>query len=208
MCRKCYPIVTAQNGNQTANRAPLDEKWSIFDRLGRHLIVMVRHAHEAVVYAPLYSHRFQLVQPHTIVEAEKFNLRYADPGMIDCIPDKLRWYRYHKGLLQREVANRINISCNTYSGYEEQGRDYYPVEHMEKLAEVYSVQITELLDDYTLFLYRGQDMQLKTLRTQRDITQSSLAKQLGVPLGTLKRWEQNRVRMSKSSWEKLRKLIK
>lgn len=206
MCGKCYPIITAQKVNQTANRAPLDEKWSIFARLGRHLIVMVRHAHEAVVYAPLYSHRFQLVQPHTIVEAEKFNLRYADPGMIDRISDKLRWHRYHKGLLQREVANRIGISCDTYSGYEELGRDYYPIEHIEKLAKLYSVQVAELLDDYNLFLYRGQGAQLKMLRSRRNITQSILAKQLSVPLGTLKRWEQNRVRMSKSSWEKLRKL--
>ena len=67
-------------------------------------MLMVRHAIKAVTYAPLYIHSFRLVQPHTLVEAEKFNLRYTDPSQIDNTPDKLRWYRYQKGLLQRDVA--------------------------------------------------------------------------------------------------------
>jgi len=56
------------------------------------MIVMTRYALDVVSYAPLYIHSFRLVQPHTLVEAEKFNLIYTDPTQIDNIADKLRWY--------------------------------------------------------------------------------------------------------------------
>ena len=84
---------------------------------------MVRHAIRAITYSPLYIHSFRLVQPHTLVEAEKFNLRYSDPSQIDNTPDRLRWYRYQKGLLQRDVAEYVGMDRSTYSSYEEMERD-------------------------------------------------------------------------------------
>ena len=87
---------------------------------------MTRYALNVVSYAPLYIHSFRLVQPHTLVEAEKFNLHYTDPSQIDNIADKLRWYRYQHGLLQRDVADYAGLDRSTYSGYENTLRDYYP----------------------------------------------------------------------------------
>ena len=52
--------------------------------------IMVLHTPTGVIYAPLYIHSFQLVQPHTLVEAEKFNIQYTDPSQIHHTPDKLR----------------------------------------------------------------------------------------------------------------------
>ena len=66
------------------------------------MIVMTRYALDVVSYAPLYLHSFRPVQPHTLVEAEKFNLISTDPTQIDNIADKLRWYQYQHGLLQRD----------------------------------------------------------------------------------------------------------
>ena len=94
------------------------------------MIVMTRYALDVVSYAPLYIHSFRLVQPHTLVEAEKFNLIYTDPTQIDNIADKLRWYRYQHGLLQRDVADYAGLDRSTYSGYENTRRDYYPIEKM------------------------------------------------------------------------------
>ena len=91
---------------------------------------MSRYVNGAIIYAPFYIHSFQLVQPHTLVEAEKFNIRYSDPSQINNIPDKLRWYRYRCGLRQRDVADYAGIDRSTYSGYEEFVRDYYPIENL------------------------------------------------------------------------------
>ena len=73
---------------------------------------------------------------------------------------------------------------------------------MEKLAESYDVPVEELLDEYNLFLYKGQGEQIRKIRQGLGLTQKQYAEQLGVPPGTLKQWEQNRVRIYKSTWEK------
>ena len=145
----------------------------------------------------------RLVQLHTIVEAEKFNIRYSDPSKINNIPDWLRWYRYRCGLRQRDVADYAGIDRSTYSGYEEFVRDYYPIEKMLKIAELFSIPVTKLLDGYNLFLYNGQGEQIRKMREARNMTQKEFAHRLGVPYGTLRRWEQNRAQMFKSAWENL-----
>lgn len=172
-------------------------------RLCRRLVLMVRHTITGVVYAPLYIHSFRLAQPHTLVEAEKFHLRYADPSRIDNTPDKLRWYRFQKGLLQREVADYVGMDRGTYHSYEDIGRDYYPMEHMEKLAQLFEVTLEELVDEYNLFLYRGQGEQLKAMRAARNMTQSEYARRLGVSMSNLAQWEIDRVRISKSTWQRI-----
>ena len=146
--------------------------------------------------------RFPLLAPRKLLDAQKFNIRYTDPSQITEIADKLRWYRYQHALMQKEVAEQIGIDRNTYIHYEEYGRDYYPIEHMEKLAELYDVSVEELLDGYNLFLYKGQGEQIQKIRQGLGLTQKQYAQRLGVPLDNLKKWEQNRVRIYKSTWEK------
>ena len=116
--------------------------------------------------------------------------------------NKRRWYRYQKGLRQRDVADYAGIDRSTYIHYEEAGRDFYPKEHMEKLAELFEVPLEDLLDDYNLFLLRGQGEQIKAMRQRQGLTQKAYAAQLGVPLQKFKRWEQGNVQIFKSTREK------
>ena len=96
----------------------------------------------------------------------------------------------------------LDIDRGTYSRYETDENDYYPIEHMDKLAVIYDIPVAELLDNYNLFLYHNQGKQIRAMRLALGLSQSAYAKILGVPLGTLKNWEQNRVRIFKSTWEK------
>ncbi len=202
MLTKCYPIITDFFGGYVADDAPFDEKWRVFRNLGDGWYLMVRHTSEVVNFAPLHIHSFPLLAPHHLLESEKFNIRFTDPSEITEIADKLRWYRYKKALLQREVADIIGIDRTTYIRYEEIGRDYYAIDHMEKLAELYNIPITELLDDFNLFLYHDQGKQIREKRKSLGMTQSEYAQMLGVNLGNLKKWEQNKVRIFKSTWER------
>ena len=146
--------------------------------------------------------RFPLLAPRKLLDAQKFNIRYTDPSQITEIADKLRWYRYQHALMQKEVAEQIGIDRNTYIHYEEYGRDYYPIEHMEKLAELYDVPVEELLDGYNLFLYKGQGEQIQKIRQGLGLTQKQYAQRLGVSFDNLRKREQNRARIYKSTWEK------
>lgn len=85
--------------------------------------------------------------------------------------DLLRWLRYQKGLRQRDVADYAGIDRSTYVHYEEYGKDLYPPEHMEKIAQLFEVPVDTLLDDYNLFLRNGQGNQIKAIRMKLGLTQ-------------------------------------
>lgn len=184
------------------NPVPFDETWRVFHRLGENSYLMVQHISGTVKFAPLFVYSFALLAPHHLLESEKFNIRFSDSSEITKTADKLRYYRYKKALLQREVADYIGIDRSTYASYEKNGRGYYPIEHMEKLASLFGVPATDLLDKYNRFLYDGQGRQIREKRKRLGMTQREYAAFLGVPLGTLKRWEQNKVRIFKSTWER------
>lgn len=150
----------------------------------------------------MYIHSFPLLAPHHLLESEKFNIRFSDPSQITEIADKLRWLRYRKALLQREIADLIGIDRGTYIRYEEYGHDYYPLEHMTKLAELYEIPVTDLLDDFNLFLYNDQGKQIRAKRMQLGLSRKEYAKILGVHPGSLEKWELNTVRIFKSTLEK------
>lgn len=177
-------------------------KWAIFRSAGERLYTMVRHYHEKVVFAPLYIHTVKVVLPH-LCKADRFNLAYTEPNQMTSTAVKLRWHRYQRGLHQREVAEYVGIDRTTYSAFEAPGRDYYPLKVLSRLAELYEVSVTELMDDYHLFIKTGQGQQVKALRIELGLTQEAFAKKFGYSRNTVKRWEADKIQMFKSTWEKL-----
>ena len=174
----------------------------MFCRLKVRSYVLAANVAGTLKVAPLQILKFPVVLPHKFLDAEKFNLRFSDASEITEIADKLRWLRYQKGLRQRDVADYAGIDRSTYVHYEEYGKDLYPPEHMEKIAQLFEVPVDMLLDDYNLFLRNGQGNQIKAIRTKLGLMQRQYADKLGVSLGSLKQWEQNRKQIFKSTWEK------
>ena len=187
---------------QVENRATFDGKWRVFCRLGSRVYLMIQNLSGAVKFSPLFIYSFPLLAPHHLLESEKFNLRFPDPDTMTETADKLRWHRYRKAMLQREVADYIGVERSTYIHYETVGRDYYPIENMKKLAALFEVPVTELLDDFNKFLYYDQGKQIREKRMSLHMTQREYADKLGVSLCNLKKWEMNRVRIFKSTWER------
>lgn len=152
---------------------------------------------------PMYIHTIRLLKPSTNKEGEKFNLLYTNPTDITNISDKLKYYRYQKSLHQKDVAEYVGMDRGTYANYEDNQRDFYPATMVDKLAVLYHIDVYELLDDYNRFLYEGQGQQIKAIRKQLQITQKDLAVMMNVEITKVKRWEQDKVRMFKGTWEKL-----
>ena len=200
--RECYTIAAEQTTVEVAERVSFEAKWRLLARAGVRCYILLSNISGAVKVAPLQILQFPVVLPHKFQDAERFNLQFSDFSDITETADKLRWYRYQKGLRQRDAADYAGIDRSTYIHYEEAGRDFYPKEHMEKLAELFEVPLENLLDDYNLFLLRGQGAQIKAIRMKLGLTQREYADKLGVSLGSLKQWEQNRKQIFKSTWEK------
>jgi transcriptional regulator with XRE-family HTH domain len=127
----------------------------------------------------------------SLFESE-FLQHYPTPDLLNTTADKLRWYRLDNGYLQSEIADMIGVYRSTYIHYEEPSRKFYELDKLQLLADLYKVEIEYLLDDYMLFLYRGQDKQLKALRKELGLTQRQFADMVGVRYISLKQWEQER----------------
>ena len=164
---------------------------------------MVRNISGKIEFAPLFIHSFPLLTPHKAQDAEKFKLRFDEPSKIAETADKLRWYRYKNALRQRDVAKAVGIDRTTYKRYEEAGHEYYPGDVMKKIAALFGVPVEELLDDYNLFLYRDQGRQVQEKRLELGMTQREYADKLGVPYASLGRWERNKMRIAKGTWERI-----
>lgn len=124
--------------------------------------------------------------------------------MLDTTADKLRWHRLQSGYLQAEIADIIGVYRSTYIHYEEPSRKFYELNKLQLLADLYQVDIESLLDDYVLFLYKGQGKQLKALRNKFGLTQQQFANKLNVRLASLKHWEQERCFMQYVSYKKIK----
>ena len=118
---------------------------------------------------PLQSTAFCFLRPRKLTDAEKFNIQYPNPAMLTTTADKLRYYRYKKSLLQREVADYAGINESTYIHYENPEHDYYPMDKLDRIAELLEVDITDLLDEYNRFLYDGQGWQIRKIRQKHGL---------------------------------------
>ena len=168
--------------------------------MGKNVVIMVRHTPEGVIYAPLYIHSFQLLLPHHLAEAEKFN--GIVPDKLTLTSDKLRYFRYKKALLQHEVANYAGVDRSTYIRYES-GMDFYPPDKLSKITELLEVDITDLFDEYNTFIRNGQGQQIRAIRKQMKLTQKEFGKRFGAHAGTVKRWENESIRISKKLYCKI-----
>ena len=72
-----------------------------------------------------------------------------------------------------------------------------------KIAELFHVELPELLDAYNRFLYDGQAGQLKAFRKQRELSSVELAGLLGVVPSTVRKWERGEIQMTKQNYERL-----
>ena len=200
--RKCYTIAAGQTVIEVAERVSFEAKWRLLARVGVHCYILISNVSGAVKVAPLQILQFPVILPHKFQDAEKFNLQFSDFSEITETADKLRWLRYQKCLRQRDVADYAGIYRSTYIHDEEDGKDFYSPEHMEKIAQLFDVPVERLLDDYNLFLRNDQGKQIKAIRMKLGLTQREYADKLGVSLGNLKQWEQNLKQIFKSTWEK------
>ena len=167
MCGECYTHITAHIGN-------IDISVNFV------LNTKTKPAH----YVPVVSFRFSC---ESLFESE-FLQHYPTPDLLDTTADKLRWYRLQNGYLQSEIADMIGVYRSTYIYYEEPSRNFYELDKLQLLADLYQVDIECLLDEYMLFLFRGQGKQLKALRKELGLTQKQFADMVGVRFVSFKQW--------------------
>ena len=162
--------------------------------------MMYRIINNKIKYSPLYIHEFSFSNGRK--KSKKETVLSNSPDDLS-IADKLKYYRHKENMSQADVADYIEISRVTYGAYE-RGVNYYPIKVMLRLADRYSVDLDVLLDDYHRFIYNQQGNQIKTIRSELgNIKQYDLANILDVPVYMVKRWESDRMRISRENYNRL-----
>lgn len=171
-----------------ANRDASNEIWRVFSKINDSAYIMVRRIAGMIKFALLFIITIGLDDISEIEESAE-------------IADKLKHYRRRNGLLQNDVAEYLGIDRSTYIRYETNGHEYYPAECLEKLAELFKIEVEELSDEYNLFVCR-QAERVKEKRLELGLTQRGLAYLIDVDINKVRKWEKNKTRISKRDWEK------
>ena len=156
----------------------------------------------SVRYAPMCIVSFRVIAPKRLLDAQQFNLKYQSYDQVKTAPERLRWCRYHSGLLQQEVAEQIGASRDVYMKLENGEVDYWPPELVDKLAALYQIPEDDLLDAYNRFLRNGQGEAVRRYRERLGMTRKQFAEAIHVEPGMLRRWETVQRVMTKRSWER------
>lgn len=151
---------------------------------------------------PLYLHRFRLIAPRKIIEAQTFNKLYHRYEDIDNVPDRLRWCRHAQGLLQNEIADYLEISRCTYSHIEAGCTQTVTYDMARKLSDLYGLPIRDFMDEFGQFLYDGQSQRIRAYRARLGMGRKPFCRYTGIPLTSIRIWENEEKIISRKSWEK------
>lgn len=173
--------------------------WRILERFSADLYLISRTQDSHVRYAPLYIHRFPLCAPRKILEATSQYHCYEE---IQSVPDRLRWLRHSRGLMQKEVAAKIGMSHHVYKSIEEGTTRQISAEMRDRLAQFYDVANEDLIDAFNRFLLDGQANRIRAIRSKTGLSQREFARQMGIPVQSLKDWENEKRVVTYKSWEK------
>jgi len=185
--------LTLRKHSVTLATSGRSETWRLVCSINEHFKIMVcRKTSGSLLYAPLYIHTISPLRPKT-----------PDTKTFTTVGSKLQHYRREKLLFQQDLATRLGIDRSTYIRYETGKSAYYPPETLQKISEILEIDVTCLLDDYNLFLHRGQACQIKALRDSMGLSTKAFARLHGIYPSTVRSWECENTKISKKLWEKL-----
>lgn len=176
--------------------------WRILERFSADLYLISRTQDSYVRYAPLYIHRFPLCAPRKILEATGLSRQYHRYEQVQTVPDRLRWLRHSRGLMQKEVAAKIGMSYHVYKAIEEGTTRRFGKGMRERLAGFFGVPASDFEDEFNRFCEDGQGSRIQAWRSQTGLNRQAFAERYGIPLQRLEAWENEKRAVTYKSWEK------
>lgn len=101
------------------------------------------------------------------------------------------------------MAELLKIDRSTYARYESGTLTSYSINVIKMCAEIFGIEADKLLDEYNRFIFEGQGEQVKVKRLEFGLTQGEFGKLFGVSKNTVRRWENDSIKMSRKLWERI-----
>lgn len=105
--------------------------------------------------------------------------------------------------MQKDMAELLSVDRSTYIRYESGSITSYSPDLIKQCLEIFGVEADKLLDEYNNFIFKGQGEQVKKKRLEAGLSQGEFGKLYGVSKNTIRRWENNSVKMSRKLWKRI-----
>lgn len=186
------------------NKGPKTKTWKGFLNYAPDLAIMslVTKNSQKPAFAPLVAKTLAAKKVITLRWEKEVSFAHQPYCAIESVSDRIRWLRMQKGLTQKEAAERIGVGRPTYGDYETGVIDRFDPVVIRKIAELYEVPVTDLLDSYNAFLMNGQGEQLRQWRTSLGKNPKEMAEYLGVAVSNIVTWEREEKTMTKKLYER------
>ena len=186
------------------NKGPKTKTWQGFLSYapGMTIMSLVTKNSPKPAFAPLVAKTLAAKKVITLRWEKEVSFAHQPYCAIESVSDRIRWLRMQKGLTQKEAAERIGVGRPTYGDYETGVIDRFDPVVIRKIAELYEVPVTDLLDSYNAFLMNGQGEQLRQWRTSLGKNPKEMAEYLGVAVSNIVTWEREEKIMTKKLYER------
>ena len=174
-----------QKTENSASNYPFGPHWRTACKLSDNLLIMCSTENGVVRYSPLIVFSFRLISPVGVKRIVQFNTTYMRYEDIKSISDRIRWCRLRMGLKQEEAAKVLGLSRSQYFDYENGRKQCFTKEAADRLASFFGIPVTDLLDDYSRFIYEGQGRAVKECRNKLGLSKKAFARLIGTDHETI-----------------------
>lgn len=129
------------------------------------------------------------------------------PEMTMSLGGQIKYYRKLKGLSQEELGEAVGITKFGIRHIENDELLLVNLSLVDKLVAYLGIEDKVYYDDYIEFIKNNPAAQLKTYRKKKNITMYQLSKLMNTAYSTVKKWENNKSVISRSSYQKLMELF-
>ena len=166
------------------------------------IMSLVTSKNQKPAFAPLVQ-KVLVAERHLIIRSDK-QVSYAHQpySSLQSVSDRIRWLRLQRRITQKEAAEMVGIGRANYVDYETGTIERFDPAVIKRIAELYEVPVTDLLDHYNAFLMSGQGEQVRQWRTSLGKNYKEMGEYLGVATSNVISWEREEKIMTKKLYER------
>ena len=120
--------------------------WSVYRQFSKQLSLLYKEEYGRLTYKVQYILTIPFKIPSWLPAHEKYLLVYSSPDCLEKTSQKIRYFRHKNCMYAKDVAKYLGMDRTNYGHYEEVAYEYCPLAILEKLATLYNIPVTDLMD--------------------------------------------------------------
>jgi len=122
--------------------------------------------------------------------------------------EQIKYYRRRMQIKQSELSKKLGVGIYCIKSIENQEKRMVDIKILlDVLKELNIEDKVNINDDYLAFLINDSAKTIKEIRKKLNLTRNALENKIGIPIGSIKRWENGYSLITRKSYNKIKKLL-